>query len=517
MDPWNQIRPETAIGMADGGEDQSRVGSLASISRGASLYTIGKVISDVGEFLLHLLVSRLLGAASYGLFAYGKTLAFTALLVTNFGSDESILKHLPQYENEPRKRRFMLGLAWVTSAGGGLIVSGALFLLAPIVSDLTLSDPQFVSVLRLFAAVLFIDTLAGLLYSTFRAVQLVEYEVLTKRVLKPALRVLGVGGVIAVGGSLYGVVTAMVVASAVTFAVAVLYFIRRTEIRPTLRSPGNTRGTVREYYGYSLPLTAKEAGTVMQGRVDVLMVGFLLSSTAVGVYNVSVLVAGVLYVPLLAVNRLFPPVASRLYTERRRADLTAIYSVVTRWTLTASLLIAVVVVVFRVEILALFGSEFTAGTVVLTLFVVSQLWNCATGPSGYLLMMTDHQYVVMATEWLFGVANVVLNYVFIQAFGLVGAALASAGVLAARNVTKIAAVWYFERLHPYSSSFVKPLMAAVVAAAGALVVEATLSGVPAVAVGSVVAAGCYGIVLAVAGTEPVDREVYRLLTASPDE
>ena len=517
MDPWNQIRPETAIGMADGGEDQSRVGSLASISRGASLYTIGKVISDVGEFLLHLLVSRLLGAASYGLFAYGKTLAFTALLVTNLGSDESILKHLPQYKNEPRKRRFMLGLAWATSAGGGLIVSGALFLLAPIISDLTLSDPQFVSVLRLFAAVLFIDTLAALLYSTFRAVQLVEYEVLTKRILKPVLRVFGVGGVIAVGGSLYGVVTAMVVASVVTFAVAVLYFLRQVNIRPTLRSPGDTRGTVREYYGYSLPLTAKEAGTVMQGRVDVLMVGFLLSSTAVGVYNVSVLVAGVLYVPLLAVNRLFPPVASRLYTERRRADLTAIYSVVTRWTLTASLLIAVVVVVFRVEILALFGTEFTAGTVVLTLFVVSQLWNCATGPSGYLLMMTDHQYVVMATEWLFGVANVVLNYVFIQAFGLVGAALASAGVLAARNVTKIAAVWYFERLHPYSSSFVKPLMAAVVAAAGALVVEATLSGVPAVAVGSVVAAGCYGIVLAVAGTEPVDREVYRLLTASPDE
>ena len=503
--------------MADDAGDRSRVGSLASISRGASLYTVGKVVSDAGEFLLHLLVSRFLGAASYGLFAYGKTLAFTALLLTNLGSDESILKYLPQYADDPRTRRFLLGLAWVTSAGGGLVVAGALFVLAPTISALTLEDSRFVAVLRLFAAILLVDTLANLLYATFRAVERVEYEVATKRLLKPTLRVAGVGATIAVGGSLYGVVVAMGAASVVTLAVAALLFFQRLDVRPTLRSPGDARQTVREYYGYSLPLTAKEAGTVMQGRVDVLMVGFFLSSTAVGVYNVAVLVASVLYVPLLAFNRLFPPVAARLYAERRRADLTAIYGVVTRWTLTASLLVAVVVVVFRVEILSLFGPEFTAGTVVLALFVLSQLWNCATGPSGYLLMMTDHQYAVMANEWVFGVANVLLNLLFIQAFGLVGAALASAGVLAARNLTKVAEVWYFERLHPYSRSFLKPLGAAAIAAGGALVVDAALVGVTALVVGAVVATGLYVAVLAAAGIESVDREVYRLVTTSREE
>ncbi len=503
--------------MADDAGDRSRVGSLASISRGASLYTIGKVVSDAGEFLLHLLVSRFFGAATYGLFAYGKTLAFTALLVTNLGSDESILKYLPQYADDPRKRRFLLGLAWVTSAAGGLVVAGGLFLLAPTIAALTLEDPRFVGVLRLFAAVLFVDTLASLLYATFRAVERVEYEVATKRLLKPTLRVAAVGGTIAVGGSLYGVVVAMVAASVVTLGVAALVFVRRLEVRPALQSPGDTRRTVQEYYSYSLPLTAKEAGTVMQGRVDVLMVGFFLSSTAVGVYNVSVLVASVLYVPLLAFNRLFPPVASRLHAERRRADLAAIYGVITRWTLTTSLPVAAVMVVFRAEVLALFGPEFTVGTVVLTLFVVSQLWNCATGPSGYLLMMTDHQYAVMVNEWVFGVANVVLNYLFIQAFGLVGAALASAGVLAARNLTKVAEVWYFERLHPYSRSFIKPIGAAAVAAGGALVVDAALAGPLALAVGGGVAAGLYVGVLALAGIEPVDREVYELLVGSRGE
>lgn len=490
------------------GAGEARLRSLASITRGASLYTVGKVISDAGEFLLHLLVSRWLGAGPYGLFAYGKTLAFTALLLTNLGADTALLKYLPQYEADPEKRRFFLGLAWATSVCGGLLVAGALFAFAPTVDALTLDTPAFVPVLRLFAVILFVDTLATVLYATFRAVELIEYEVLGKRLVKPVLRVLAVAVAIVLGATVYGVVVGMVVAGVLTLLLAVYLFYTRLDVRPVLRSSRADRETVREYYGYSLPLTAKEAGTVLQGRIDVLMVGFFLSSTAVGVYNVSVLVGGLLYVPLLAFNQLFPPVAARLYARDQREDLGAIYGAVTRWIFTVSLLLGVVAVVFRFEILALFGPEFTAGAAVLTLFVLAQLFNCATGPSGYLLLMTDHQYAVMANEWVFGVANVLLNVLFIQQFGLVGAALASAGVLAVRNLTKVAEVWYLERLHPYSASFLKPLAASLVAAVGMLVVRTALPGLAAIGVGVVVGTVAYGGALYALGIDSVDRRLY---------
>ena len=495
---------------------ESRLRSLVSIARGASLYTVGKIVSDVGEFVLHLLVSRFLGAGLYGLFAYGKTLAFTALLLTNLGSDTSILKYIPQYEDEPSKRRFLLGLAWLTSFLGAVVVSTLLFVFAPTVASLTLEEPGFVAVLRLFAGILFLDTLANLLYATFRAVELIEYEVLADRVIKPVLRIVAVGSVLLVGASVYSVVVAMVVASAVTLFVAIAFFLNRLSIRPTLRGPHATRETVTEYYNYSLPLTAKEAGTVMQGRIDVLIVGIFLSSTAVGVYNVSVLVSSLLYVPLLAFNQLFPPIAARLYANDERADLAAIYRATTRWIFTVSLVIGIFAVVFRTEILTLVGPEFTAGTLVLTLFVVSQLFNCATGPSDSLLMMTDHQYVVMANEWVFGIANVVLNVVLIQQYGFIGAAVASAGVLAVRNLTKVAEVWHFERLHPYSRSFLKPLFAGAVAALGMLAVDALLPSLPAVALGAVVGTVVYAGVLFSFGIEPVDRQAYEEVTGARD-
>ncbi len=496
-----------------GGEDSpTRRSSLATILRGGSMYTVGKVVSDVGEFVLHLLVSRLLGAGLYGLFAYGKTLAFTALLLTNLGSDKSIVRYLPQYEDDPERRRFLLALAWLTSICGGLVVAGGLFALAPTVNAVTLNEPTFVGVLRLFAVILFLDTVANLLYATFRALEIIEYEVLSKRLFKPIMRVLCVGGALVVGVSVFGVVAAMVVASVLTLCLAAFLFVTRTDIRPQLRSPAATRETVRGYYNYSLPLTAKEAGTVMQGRLDVLLVGVFLSATAVGVYNVAVLLAGVLYVPLLAANQLFAPAASRLYSRGERADLVGIYSAVTRWIFTVSLVLFVLIGVFRLELLGLFGPEFTAGTAVLVLMLVGQLCNAATGPSGYLLMMTDHQYVVMANEWVFGIANVVLTVVFIHLFDLVGAALASAAVLALRNLTKLAEVWYFERMAPYGRSFVKPVLAGTLTAGALLTVQPVLPGGSlALVVGLPIGLAVYVGALRFLGIESVDADLYAQL------
>jgi len=242
-----------------------------------------------------------------------------------------------------------------------------------------------------------------------------------------------------------------------------------------------------------------------------------LSSTAVGVYNVSVLIAGVLYIPLLAVDQLFPPLASRLVAQNKQDELTEVYSVVTRWVVSFSLPLGVVAVVYREPLLGLFGPEFTAGALVLSLFVVGQLCLAGTGPNDSLLMMTDHQYVVMANEWVFGLANIALNYVCIQAFGLTGAALASAGVLAARNLTTVAELHYLEGIQPYSRAFGKPLLAGAIAGGVMVVVDGLFSGVSAAAIGSVGGLLVYAGGLRLLGIEAVDYQLYRRLTAARNE
>jgi len=487
-----------------------RLQSLSSITRGASLFVIGKIIADVLKFLLEIVLSRSLGGELYGLYAYGNTILRIGVSFTSIGADRAVLKYLPQDDEETRQN-LVFGLSLLTSAIGGTAAFALLFLFAPVIASLTFDTPIFVDVLRLFAVILVFDTFAKVLYAVFKSSERMDLEVVSNRLLKPVSRLVGVVLALSVGGSLFSVMVALVAASGVVLAVAVYLLVSRFDVRPRLGSA--TRSQTYEFYNFSVPVAFTDVGDILLRRTDILMVGYFFTSTVVGFYNVSVLVALLLALPLAAFNQLFPPIASRLYGEGDIEQLDSLYGTVTRWTFTASFIVAIVTIVYRREILALFGPEFVQGSLVLSLFVLGQLFNCIGGANGYLLMMTDHQYVLVTNQWVFGLLNVGLNYVFILEFGFVGAAIATTAVLVGQNAAITAELWYLEGLFPYSAKFLKPFTAGGIALVPLVGVAQFLSGFVLVAVGASLALGSYGIALYGLGIEQRDREFFREMIA----
>jgi O-antigen/teichoic acid export membrane protein len=392
-------------------DSESTSDSLSTIAQGASVFAIGKIIYNILEFLLNIVLTRAVGASLYGVYAYASTILTATLVLTNGGTDKSVLKYIPQYEDQPRIQRFMLGLAFLTSAIGGIAVAGTLVLLAPTISEFTLDSELFVDTLRIFAIIVLLDTVATIVNSTFRALELVEFEILVDRVTKPALRLGAVAIGLYLGFSFIAVMASLLVASLLALLLSIWLFITQLNIRPSIQYAESSSEYVKDYYNFSIPLVAKDGASVLRSRVDILMVGFFLSSTAVGIYNVAVLVASLLILPLSGFNQLFPPIASRLYSNGQITELNAIYSTVTRWTFTITLFLGLGAIVYRTRILVLFGEEFVAGSTVLFLFVFGQMVNNAAGPSAYVLMMTENQYVVLVNQWAFGILNVVLNYI----------------------------------------------------------------------------------------------------------
>ena len=155
----------------------------------------------------------------------------------------------------------------------------------------------------------------------------------------------------------------------------------------------------------------------------------------------------------------------------------------------------------------LFGEEFTAGALVLTLFVIGKSVVAFSGPSNDLLMMTDHQYAVMINHWAFGVVNVVLNYFLIIELGFIGAAISTAAVLAVLNIVRVLEVWYFEGLIPYSRRLWKPIIAALVALAVMYGTSLVLSGLLLLIAGSSAGGVVYLCVLYLLGIEQRDKQM----------
>lgn len=466
---------------------------------------VGRLLSNLLGFVVNVVLTRTFGPALYGLYAFGNVVVGMALLVTSLGADKSLLRYLPALEDDHETRDEVFGLAAATGLVGSVVVAVPLFVFAPEVTRLTLDDPQFTPIVRLFTVIIVVKSVTKILTNAFRGLELMRFRVVVSDVVRPVARLAGVGVAVAAGFSIAGTVGAIGVGMVVTLVVAAALLVRRTDLRPRVTS---SKELTREFYNYSLPLSLKDAGTFLYRRVDILMVGFFLTSSAVGVYNVAAMLAMFLALPLSAVGQLFPPVASRLHTQGDHAELDDVYGTVTRWAFTMSLVMAIGAVVYRTELLSVFGSGFTRGETVLALFVAAQLVNNAVGPSGYVLMMTDHQYLNLANQWTLGVLNVGLNYLFIEEFGLVGAALATSIVLVLLNVVRLSEVWYFERLFPYSLAFVKPVTAGAVAAVVMLAARPFLDGLVLLFAGGALGVAAYAGALVLLGIEDDDVELF---------
>jgi O-antigen/teichoic acid export membrane protein len=445
--------------MSDTEAADDGLGSLTSISEGAGLFMIGKIISKGFGFVTNVVLTRYLGTSLYGIYTYLLVVFSLFTVFTRLGGDKSLIRFLPEYEDDPRKRYAMLTLAYATSIVGSAGVAGGVYLTAPLISAYTLDDPVFVDVLRITAIVVPFHTLSSVTFSAFKAVERMDYNVAVASIARPAFRLVFIGGAVALGYSLVGAAAGLIVSGALTLIVALVVLIRKTNLDSVVRP---TRADAEQYYDFSLPLTLTQLGSFLYNRIDLLMVGFLLSGSAVGVYNVAVIVSQLLSLPLSAFNQLFPPVASRLYHDGDHEELDSVYGTVTRLIFTIALFPAVAAFVYAPEVLRIFGEGFVRGDRVLSLFVVAQLTNALVGPSGYLLMMSDHQYLTLANQLSSGVLNAILNYVLILEFGFIGAALATATVLTAINLVRVAQVWYLEGFSPYDRSFAKPVIAGVV-------------------------------------------------------
>lgn len=482
--------------------------SLRSILGGASAFISGQMFVKLAGFAINALLLRGLGPELYGVYSYAKSFIDVSSTITTFGSDIAVLRFLPAFETDPGRQNRVLGVASLASLFGSFLIAGGLFVLAPTINKYTLHQSVFVDTLRVFALLLPFDTFSKLVGSTFRGIELATYQVLVTKVLRPILRLAAVTIALLVGFSLLGTIGTLVAASIATFVIAGFVLFYRTSFRPTLP---NSAAETREFFKYSMPLMFSRAGTILYNRVDVFMVGLLLSSTAVGFYNIGFLVSSVVTLPLSGLSQIFTPIASRLFEADDYEGLNSIYSTVTRWAFTVSLFAALFAVMYAHEILALFGPGVVRGAPVLQLFAIGQLLNAAVGPSNDLLMMTDHERLSFLNHWVFGVANVILDYVFIREFGFAGAAFATASVLGLLNIVRWLELRHLEGLSPYSYRYYKPLVAGLVAAVVLYLIELVVSEIPLLIVGGVLSGLTFVFVLFVLGIEQDDREFFEKL------
>jgi O-antigen/teichoic acid export membrane protein len=448
-------------------------------------------------------------AAAYGLFVLARRCQrFLASLCSGFRTGMS--RYLPNADTDV-ERDLVATFGGLLMTAGAVAFGAALYLAAPAVTDIAGKGPTFGLFVRVFAvalpATVTLQTAAELL----RGLEEVGPLNLTQRVGFPLLQ-LGAAGLGLATGSLLVVAVAVPLAAGIAGVAALGWLGRERGIRPRLNGP-NARALHRRYVRYTAPVFGGTIATTIQRLGFYPLIAVFLTGTAGGVFAVGVLLGNLVRLPLMGINQFMPPVAAALYGEEHHEALARLYHATSRLVLVGVTGLAVPVVVFRVEVLSLFGPTFARYAHLLPAFVLAQWIACAAGSVGILLMMTDHQRALLVVNAAITAVLVVVAIPLTVEFGLAGVVATFLLMLVVNNTAEVVVLHRLEGLQPLTRAHAKPLVAALPLAGVALATRTVLPGPTAAVVGTITGVAAYAAVLWWLGFDPAER---RLVVALAD-
>ncbi|MEH3144884.1 MAG: lipopolysaccharide biosynthesis protein [Methylobacterium frigidaeris] len=382
-------------------------------------------------FAAQVLMARLMGRAEYGIFA--TIWIWTALLghASTWGLSQAACRFLPAYrvggEAAPTRGFLAFGTlvslgasAALAAAGAAVIVSWPGLVAAPYLAPALLAA----LVLPLFAVQDFCEGVARSQNWTLVAI-VPPYLVRQGLIMAAMLAAVAAGAPadawVAVAGTL----------AATALSLALQAGILGWRLRRLWPGAHDHRG--RTWMRAALPLALIDLAGSGFNFVDVLILGFLLPPEQVGLY----FAATRLLQFLVFVSFAASAVTAQRYAEAAaRNDRTGLSALVRRWsrlTFLATLATGLALVAAGPVLLGLFGPEFRASLGLLAVLVAGQVGAAAFGPAEDLLTMLGGEGACAAITLGLVLAAALGVLLLVPVLGIMGAALAAAGIAVARG------------------------------------------------------------------------------------
>jgi O-antigen/teichoic acid export membrane protein len=335
------------------------------------------------------------------------------------------------------------------------------FLASPIAALFASSDGELARLLRALALSIPLLALSRLFGAITDAQKKMQFRVVALSICKPLSALVLFALMLFLGWRLWGAVVAYLLSAALAMGVA-FYFVRTYFIGGHFARI-TPRYELRSLAVFSLPLFLLSVLQRTTNQLEIYILGLLGAAEAVGIFNVAASTAALSTIALVSLNAIFAPLISDLYSRGQSTELEGLLKLATRWSILFSTPALLIVCLFAKPILAVFGSDFTAGAASLVILSAGQFMNGATGPVGVTLSMSGYSGLnLLNTVAVLG-CNLVLDLFLIPKFGLVGAALGSSLSLAGVNLLRLLEVHFVVGLNPYDRKSAKPLLAGLIA------------------------------------------------------
>jgi O-antigen/teichoic acid export membrane protein len=194
--------------------------------------------------------------------------------------------------------------------------------------------------------------------------------------------------------------------------------------------------------------------------LNTLLVGRLDSTKSAGIFNAATryITAGLMVG--VAVQQVAGPKLSELMAQRSWDRARGVYQTTTAWLMVATWPLYLTFAIFAPTLLRLFGHGFGGGAGALQVLGLTMLVATAVGTVDMVLLMGGKSSWNLFNTIVALSSNIALNLILIPRYGGTGAAIAWSSSIIFTNLLPLGQVWKFLGMHPFGRGFPKIVLAA---------------------------------------------------------
>lgn len=406
----------------------------------SSLISITIKLIGIGFSLMTgIVLARVLGPEQYGIYSYVLAIVSILAIPAMFGLPSLIVRETAKSEVSQRWGLIRGLWYWANSITVSLSIIIALIAMAM----LWLSRDSFTQLqLMTFAwgiAFIPLSSLAALRGASLRGLKKVIQGQLPEQVLKPLFFIVILISVSLLGNTKVTAQNAMMfnaLSAGIAFIFGAWLLLRE--------SPKQFKRVTKEYdskawIGSVIPLAMIAGLDIVVTQTDIIMLGFLSTATEVGVYRVAVQGAMLVTIGISATNMVMAPYLSKFSANYDMVKMKSIATQSARISFFIAFFSTLFFGFFGKELITLvFGESYITAYLPLFILAISQSINAGVGAGGVILNMNGYEKSTMFILFISALINVILNFIFIPLWGIVGAALATAIAIIIRKII----TWY---------------------------------------------------------------------------
>lgn len=452
----------------------ARQKNITKLAKNFAISGIGSVFGLIWAPITSVITTRFLGAELYGIFSLVQSWGSMLANLSSFGFNGMNLRFIPTYKAIGSKSLIKGSVFTTIRVSVVMSAMAACFILffPDVFCDLFIHRPETVSeeyfsnfvtkAFQFYAVSILLTALYQAFLSSLVGYQFVQYKVLANDVLGPAAKIISLVSLLLLDFNLYAALGSNIIQDIVVLTVSAFYLFR---IVPELRDRSiPVEIEKKKMIKFSSALFANSLLSKYTYQLDILFLGYYATLPEIGIYTLALRLQPLIYLPHYSISSVFGPMAAELYTAGKIQELNQLYKTATKWSVTLSLPICLIIILFSKDILGVFGKEFTAGFELVAILSIGNLIHDFLGLSGNVILMTGRVRINVINSIVMAVINLVLMPILIQNYGMYGAAIGNFFSIAFLTILTTVETLYILKIHPFDFLLLKPFVATLISA-----------------------------------------------------